>query len=157
MKRWVVAAAFGTGACQTGTPPTINQQESALEDCYGVASFCNAKMPQSTTWKRGEPLPPMSSTSVVMTSLVSPQRWDAYGADPVAGDVTWWVHMTPDDFGSFMILVASKDHPFGGVRPPGGDGCPPTCVDPALILAAGLRTLDIQTQAEADRAACDKL
>jgi hypothetical protein len=156
MKRWVVAAAFGAGACQAGTQPTISQHEAALEDCYGAASFCDAKMPQTTTWKAGEALPPLSDTSVVVTNLVSSSLWEAYGADPEAGKVMWSVQIKPDDFGAFMQLVVSKNHAFGGVRPPGGGASTTWCVDPRLILAVALRTSGVQAQAEADRAACDK-
>ncbi|MBC7976110.1 MAG: hypothetical protein H7138_14145 [Myxococcales bacterium] len=155
MKKWVVVAALGLGACQSSTPPTVSQEQAVLEDCYGVGNFCNATMPQTSSWKPGQPLPPMTSTSVVVTQLVSTKRWEAYGADPVAGQIRWAVGINPADFGAFMILVAGKDHPFGGVRPPGGDGCPPNCVDPEMILAVALRTLDVRGQAQLDAAACD--
>ncbi len=155
MKKWVVAAALSLGACQPSTPPSVSQEQAVVEDCYGVGNFCNATMPQTSSWKTGQPLPPVTSTSVVVIQLVSTKRWEAYGADPVAGQIHWAVAITPSDFGSFMVLVAGKNQPFGGVRPPGGDRCPPNCVDPGTILSVALRTREVLGQAQIDSAACD--
>jgi hypothetical protein len=153
MKRWLVAAALAVAGCQpTGTATT--SQELAAQDCYGVANFCGATFPPSSSWLPGDPFP-QSTPNTVVLFWRQQAVWQVYGADPVLGKVVWRRSMKPAAVGAFMNLVGSMDLFYGGVRPPPPGICPPVCIDePALVLATSLRTLPIQQQAEDDAAAC---
>jgi hypothetical protein len=152
MKKWVAALAISAG-CQ-GSPASVTSQEVSADECHGVANFCGAKMPPSSSWIEGDPLPPLTPATVVLIHRASSSVWEAYGADPELGEVRWYVRMKPGAIDRFLDLVASSNHAFGGVRPPGSPRCPPICVDPGYLLSAALRMVKIDEQAAADAAAC---
>lgn len=153
MKRWLVTAVLGAVGCQSGSSATATQ-EVAAEDCYGVANFCGATAPAPSPWLPGDPLPQSTPNTVVMLMTKSSSVWQAFGADPVLGQVVWTRTVKSSAIGAFMVTITSANRPYGGVRPPPIDKCPPNCIIPGLVLAAALRVSQVQASAEADINAC---
>lgn len=148
MKKWLVVAASGIAACQANAPETEIQSISQ-------GDYCGAETPPVTQWKPGLPLPPSTSTTAVITSRITTDLWNVYGADPVVGKVRWHLVLKTPDMIQLQGLAVSNSLAYGGSRGPVG-GCAPRCGDPpgSLVLAYANRLLQVPGLAEGDDKLC---
>jgi hypothetical protein len=157
MKNWAIVVALAAAGCQAPAPPsTVEQTQAVIDDCYGVANYCQASKPGLSSWSTGDPFPQSTPTTVVVVVRKSSAVWQAYGADPQLGKVLWARSMKPASLAAFLNLADQGALTYGGVRPPVGGNCPPECGEPtgSFLLEAAKRIAPIDEQARAAAAAC---
>jgi len=155
--RAIVLALAAAAACQAPAPPsTVEQTQAVIDDCYGVANFCQASKPGLSSWTTGDAFPQSTPSTVVVLVRKSAAVWEAYGADSTLGKVMWSRSMKPGSLAAFLNLADQGALKYGGVRPPVGGACPPECGEPtgSFLLEAAKRIAPIDEQARAAAAAC---
>jgi hypothetical protein len=148
---------IATLACVVGCQPqdtetTVQQAES---DCFGVANYCDAKLPAIAPFA-GQ-LPGITPTTVLELQA-NPFKTDlsyVIAADWAKGEILWVVSYTTAEVPKVMALVSHSEAMWGGTRPPPPPP-PPSGIDPRKSLEIALRMAPIDDAANAAIAACSK-